>query len=378
MDNHSPHSSRRRFLHRLALGSAALAFSSRSEAQAEQRSGSVSTPASRKLGIALMGLGSYSSGELVPALKKATHCRLAGVITGDPGNKGKEWSRQHGFSEKNVFSYDTIAQIADNPEIDIIYVVTPPGLHKENVLAAAKTGKHIICEKPMANSVEECDAMIAACRAANVQLSIGYRLEFDPRHEELDRLAASKELGPFMKISGTNGMSLNKRVWRVDKDLGGGGPLMDLGVYIIQAAVRAARGASPIAVTAKEEPKKNPELFNEVEEALRFKLEFENGAVCEGFTSYAERMNSFRAEAEKGWFELQPAYGYRGLKMKTSQGKTDSADVPQQTLQMDDFARCVMTGEKTRVPGEMGRQHMTIIEAIYKAMRSGQRTEVGA
>jgi glucose-fructose oxidoreductase len=369
--------SRRAFLQQLAVGGAALALGAHA-ARGQTQPAPSESPARRKLGIALMGLGRYSTGELAPALEKAQYCRLAGVITGDP-EKGRTWSKQHHFPEKNIYTYDTIGDIAANKDIDIVYVVTPPGLHKDHVLAAAKAGKHIICEKPMANSVAECDAMIAACHDARVKLSIGYRLAFEPHHQELDRLAKTRDFGAFTQITGGNGMRVSRRTWRVEKRLGGGGPLMDVGIYVIQAAVRAAAGASPLAVTAEELPKSDPELFNEVEEAIRFRLEFPGGAVCAGVTSYAERMNHFRAEGDRGWIELQPAYGYRGIEGRTSAGPLDvPKNVPQQTLQMDDFAQCVLTGRPTPVPGEMGRQHMAIIEAIYEAARTGQRVDVRA
>jgi glucose-fructose oxidoreductase len=370
--------SRRIFLQQLALGGAALALGTQI-AKGQTQTVAPASAGRRKLGIALMGLGRYSTGELAPALQKAQHCYLAGVITGDPEKKGREWSQQHGFPGENIYSYDTIGDIAKNKDIDIVYVVTPPGLHRDHVLAAAKAGKHVICEKPMANSVAECDEMIAACRAASVKLSIGYRLAFEPHHLELDRLAKTKELGAFMRISGGNGFKIGRRTWRVEKKLGGGGPLMDLGVYVIQAAVRAAGGVSPLAVTAKEMPKTDLELFNEVEETIRFSLEFPNGAVCEGATSYGERMGGFRAEGERGWFDLQPAYGYRGISGNTNRGPIDvPKNVPQQMLQMDDFADCVATDRQSPVPGEMGRQHMAIIEAIYEAARTGRRVEVRA
>jgi glucose-fructose oxidoreductase len=381
MQPFKPRSSRRDFLHQLALGGAALAIGARAaNAQHDLKAGAAPAvaPGTRKLGIALMGLGRYSAGELAPALQKAAHCRLAGVITGDAA-KGRAWSQQYGFSRDNVYSYDTMAGIAGNPEIDIVYVVTPPGLHRDHVLASARAGKHVICEKPMANSVAECDEMIAECRAAKVQLSIGYRLAFEPHHLELDRLAATREFGPFTRITGSFGFKQTRRSWRMDRKLAGGGPLMDVGIYVVQAAVRAAGGVSPLAVTAEELPKTDPDLFNEVEEGIRFRLEFPEGVVCEGATSYGERMHGFRAEAERGWFELQPAYSYRGIDGRTSRGPLDvPKNVPQQTLQMDDFALCVSTGRPTRVPGEMGRQHMAIIEAIYEAARTRGRVTVHA
>src|SRR5208283_4617128 len=164
--------------------------------------------------------------------------------------------------------------------------VTPPALHREFVVRAAKAGKHVISEKPLATSVEDCEAMIAACRDAKVRFSVGYRLFFDPHVAELRRLARDGDFGPLMNMTGKFAFVFGERAWRVDKRLAGGGPMMDLGIYVIQAACMAQNGATPVAVTAHELPKKRPELFNEVEETMRFGLEFANGARLDGTASF--------------------------------------------------------------------------------------------
>ncbi len=361
-------SSRRRFIGQaVALG--AVAISARSAGAGVQ------DPA-RKLGVALVGLGGYSTGQLGPALRETKHCRLAGVVTGDAA-KGARWAREHGFSEKNVWHYDTMDRIAGHPDIDIIYIVTPPGLHAEHAIAAAKTGKHVICEKPMANTVAECDAIVAACQEAGVRLSIGYRLHFDPYHEELRRLVRTKEFGPFMKMGGVFAFRMGTWAWRAEKKRGGGGPLMDLGVYLIQESCMAA-GAVPVAATGRERPKTRPDFFRDVEEGIDFTLEFADGARSECFTSYNDSGNRFRAEAAGGWFQVEPAFSYRGLRAATSRGPLSfEPPVNQQALQMDGFAACVRDGLQTRVPGEMGRRDMAIVEAIYaSAAAGGQRLEL--
>ena len=359
--------SRRRFIGQLSAVSALALLPSRTWA---------AEPSGKKLGVALVGLGYYSRGELGPALKLTEHCRLAGVVTGSR-EKGTKWAQDYGFTEKNIYSYDTMHQLADNPDIDIVYVVTPNGLHAEHAIAAAQAGKHVICEKPMANTVAECDAIIAACRAAKVQLSIGYRLHFDPFHEELRRLVRTQEFGPFMSMNGGFAFVMHGAQWRAEKKLAGGGPLMDLGVYVNQSACMAA-GAAPVAVTAKELPKKRPEFFHDVEESLTWTMEFANGAHCEAYTSYNDSRNNFRAEAKGGWYEVGPAYGYRGLKAATSRGPVvATAPASQQALQMDDFALCVREGRESRLSGEMGRCDLTMIEAIYASVAAGgKRTEV--
>jgi len=330
----------------------------------------------RKLGVALVGLGNYSRGELGPALRLTRHCRLAGVVTGDPA-KGAKWAGDYGFPEKNVYSYDTMSRIADNPEIDIIYVVTPNGLHAEHAIAAARAGKHVICEKPMANTVAECDAIIAACEKAGVRLSIGYRLHFDPYHEVLREFVRTGECGAFTRMNGGFAFQMGNRQWRIDRKLAGGGPLMDLGVYVVQESCMATN-AKAVAVTAREIPKKKPELFNEVEEGIEWTLEFSDGALAKGFTSYNDRANNFRADADRGWFEMQSAYIYRNLRGETHKGPLKfEPEVNQQALQMDDFAECVKTGRETPVGGWMGRRDMCVVEAIYaSAAAGGARVEI--
>jgi glucose-fructose oxidoreductase len=325
----------------------------------------------RRPGIVLMGLGLYSRGELGPALRKTKVCRLAGVITGSR-EKGLEWSRDHGFPEKNVWSYETMHQIADNPDVDIVFVVTPNGLHAEHTIAAARAGKHVICEKPMANTAAECDAMLEACAKANVRLSIGYRLHYDPYHIELDRLARDKDFGTLDRLSGEHSWVFQTRAWRIEKSLSGGGPLMDVGIYVIQAACRAAM-ALPVAITARELPKTKPELFNQVEETIEWTMEFPNRVTCTAASSYARNKAIFRADGDRGWIGMDMAYAYRGITAATSRGPLVYPETPQQALEMDDFASCILTGRVPPVGGAMGRDHMAIIDAIYKSAAEGGR-----
>jgi glucose-fructose oxidoreductase len=337
-------------------------------------------PAGKKLGVALVGLGRYSTGQLGPALRETKFCRLAGVVTGDPA-KGAQWAKDYGFSEKNIYGYDTMARLGDNPEIDIVYVVTPNGLHAEHAIAAARAGKHVIVEKPMANTVAECDAILAACAAAKVKHSVGYRLFWDPYHTELRRLAREEDFGPFMKMKGDRAFVMGTWRWRADKKLAGGGPLMDLGVYLIQGACMAKNGLAPVAVTAQELlPKTRPDISKDTEETIRWTMEWADGAIAELTTSYQQSFDHFRAEGAKGWIHFQErAFGYQVRKVDSSRGLLNYGPfVNQQALQMDAFARHVQELEPTPVPGEMGRRDLTIIEAIYRAAASGRRELVRA
>jgi len=329
----------------------------------------------RKLGIAMLGLGNYASNQLAPALAETKLCQLTAVVTGHP-EKGEKWATQYNLKKEHVYSYETFDRIADNKDVDIVYIVTPPALHPEFTIRAAKAGKHVISEKPMATSVTDCDRMIAACKKAKVQLGIGYRMHYDLFRKELMRIAQAQEFGPFMKMSGNFSFVMNQHQWRIEKRLAGGGAMMDLGIYVVQAASQAAN-ANPVSVTAHEEPKPRPDFFNETEETIKFTLKFANGATCEGTTSFNGQGNNFRAEGSKGWFEMnRGAYSYSGGVGQTSKGPLNFAWINQQAAQMDDFSECVVTGRKSPVAGEMGRTHMSIITAIYEAARTGREVKV--
>jgi predicted dehydrogenase len=244
------------------------------------------------------------------------------------------------------------------------------------VIRAARAGKHVICEKPMATTVADCQRMIDACRNAGVKFSMGYRLHFDPFNQEMMRLGQNETYGKIKRVIAKNGMDVgDENQWRLDRDDAGGGPLMDVGIYCVQGVIYTV-GALPVSVTARFVKKQDPEKFDEVEEGIAWEMQFPNGleAICE--TSYRKEFNLLRAEAENGWFELQPAYEYRGLKGNTSDGPIHFPEINQQALQMDDFARCIMEDMETRVPGEMGLRDVEILKAIYEAARTGRKVEL--
>jgi len=375
----TPHSespvSRRAFLGQLSAAAALLAAPIRSRAS--------DAPPRRKLGVALVGLGRYSTYQLGPALRKTALCRLSGVVTGDRA-KGEKWARDYGFPEANIFGYDSMERMAGNRDIDVIYVVTPNSVHAENCIAAAKAGKHVICEKPMATSVADCDSIISACRDAGVRLTVGYRLHYEPHHAEFARLARERVFGPFMRMAGANGFEMGsssraRTDWRLDRRLAGGGPLMDMGVYVVQAACMAKAEAAPVSVTARFGPVTLPEVFSEVEESIEWTMEFADGAQARCRASYAEQVSNFRAEADHGWAQLEdPAFYYEEPFLTTSRGSVERPKVNHQVVQLDGMAAELLEGRPSLAPGEMGRRDMAIVEAIYAAARSRGRVDVRA
>ena len=328
---------------------------------------------SKKLGVALVGFGLYSEQRLAPALQETKHCYLAAIVSGATGKKDR-WKKKYGLDDKNIYSYKDFDSIKDDNAIDIVYVVLPNSLHKEYVIRAANAGKHVICEKPMAISVAECDEMIEACNKAGVKLSIGYRLHFDPHNLEMMRLAKEKKYGNVKRIFASHGL-YNTNGWRLNKDLAGGGPLMDVGIYCVNAA-RYILNKEPMAVQTFPEEINDKKKFDSIEESISWNMEYDDDVVAKCYCSYSEASDYLRVEAEHGWFELEPAFFYNSLKGKTSDGKMKIKPINQQAAQLDDFAMAIIENRATRVSGEMGRQDIKILEAIYRSLKTGQRVEI--
>src|SRR5208337_22339 len=221
----------------------------------------------KKLGVALVGLGSLSTNQIAPALQKTNYCRLAGIVTGTPA-KAEKWKAQYNLPDRSIYNYDTMGKMADNPDIDIVYVVTPNALHAGHTIKAANAGKHVLCEKPMEVSVEKCQQMIDACKKAGRQLAIGYRNRFDPHNIECIRLAREKVFGDLRIIEAGFDIHLGQPpgAWRFHQALSGGGCLMDVGIYALQAT-RYITGEEPVQVSGME-TKTDPVKFKEVDESI--------------------------------------------------------------------------------------------------------------
>ncbi|TAI48695.1 Gfo/Idh/MocA family protein [Flagellimonas allohymeniacidonis] len=324
----------------------------------------------KKLGIALVGLGSYSTYQLAPALQDTQHCYLAGIVTGT-SSKEKVWANRYGIPKENIYNYSNFDEIASNDTIDVVYVVLPNSMHAEFSIRAAQAGKHVICEKPMAINVAECDEIITACNRAGVKLGMGYRLHSEQYTQAIKEYVANKTFGAINYISADaayRSMS-NPGQWRLNKKLSGGGALMNMGVYAIQSVIYGT-GENPISVSAQEFSTR-PEYFKETDETITAQFEFQSGAVGSIMTSHNVRANRLFASCQRGWFELDPASTYIPLAGRTSRGELNFTQESQQKLQMDDFAKHILLETPNLAPGEMGRRDMVIVEAIYESISKG-------
>ena len=365
MTQRSPSPNRRTFIKTstaLSAGMVAGGFFTESNARGESKK--------EKLGVALVGLGSLSTKQIAPALQNTTHCELKGIVSGTPEKRTK-WAEQYDLPESSIYDYESFDKIADNDDIDIVYVVLPNSMHAEYTIRAAKAGKHVFCEKPMATSSEDCQRMIKACADAGKKLGIGYRCRFEPHHQECIRMAKEKKFGDLKQIVAGFGFKIgDPKQWRMKKELSGGGPLMDVGIYALQAC-RYLTGGEPKMISAVE-VKTDPVKFAEVEETINWTMEI-GDVVCDCQTSYGYNgINSFHTYGTKGHFGLKPAFNYKGITGTSSSGPIDFPQVDHFQLELDDFSQCIINGTNTRVPGEEGLHDLLIIEAIYESARTGK------
>ena len=274
---------------------------------------------------------------------------------------------------RSVYDYKTMHRMADNKDIDIVYVVTPNALHLEHALAAAAAGKHVFCEKPLEISVERCQQMVDAVRKAGKLLGVAYRCQFEPNNLECVRLAREKVLGDVKIIDANFGFAMGDPTqWRLKRDLAGGGALMDVGIYCLQTT-RMLTGEDPIWINAAE-VKTDAVKFREVDETIMWQTKFPSGVVANCVSTYsANGLQGFRAATTRGWFGLDPAYYYGGIRGRRSDNT--EINIPsgdQFALELDDFADCIINKKPTRVPGEMGVQDVKYLTAIYESIRKGR------
>ena len=325
----------------------------------------------RKLGVALVGLGNYATNQLAPALMEAEQCYLNGIITGT-NEKEKIWQDKYNIPVENTYNYENYDAIVDNKDIDIIYIVLPNSMHAEYTIRAAKAGKHVICEKPMAISVTECQQMIDACKEAGVKLSIGYRLHYDPFALEMMRLGQTQVYGKITDMEAGFGFTMsNLDQWRAKKPLSGGGPLMDVGIYALQGSMYTM-GQLPASLKARETTKTKSN-WPDMEGSMEWEMTFPSGVIAQYKTSYEENFEYLKARAENGYFELSPSYMYDGLKGITSDGPMDIQPVNQQAKHMDAFTDDIRNNRESITPGEMGMRDMYIIEKIYESAANGSQ-----
>ena len=333
-----------------------------------------------RIGFAVVGLGRLSLERLLPAFAKCEKAKLVALVSGSPG-KARQVAAQYGIDEKNVYDYKTYDRLGDNKEVQVIYIVLPNGMHHEFTLRGASARKHILCEKPMANSSKEAAEMIAACRRAGRKLMIAYRIQYEPYNRYVRNLVKSGQFGKAKLIEAVNGQRHgDASQWRSNKKLAGGGALPDIGLYCLNTS-RFLLGEEPSEISALIYSTPNDPRFKEVEENVLFQMRFPSGALVNSSTGYDfHDSKRYRVHLQTGWAEMSPAFSYEGLQLQISRadGKMERTEQiklgnkDQFAAEIDYMAECVMKNQEVYTPGEEGLQDHRLMEAIYDAAASGK------
>ena len=336
---------------------------------------------SHRVGFAIVGLGHLTLERLMPAFGQSKHCKPVALVSGDR-DKALKLARQFDIRDDAVYDYRNFDRIAQNPEVEVVYIVLPNSMHAEFTVRAARAGKHVLCEKPMAVSVSECQQMIDACRMADRKLMIAYRSQYEPMNRAIRKMVVDKQLGTLKEFISTNSQNQgDPNQWRLKKALAGGGALPDIGLYCLNG-VRFLSGEEPTEVMAWTDSTPGDVRFREVEENVHFMLRFPSGFRATCHASYgAHKSQMLRLLGSEGWAELDPAYAYEGIRMRRSVVRDGKALIEEPTigekdqfaLEMDHMALCVRMNRPPHTGGAEGLQDQRLIEAIYESARANGR-----
>lgn len=342
-----------------------------------------STPPRRKrddsVGIAIIGLGGYALNQIMPRIDQAERMHISALVSGNP-DKLRQVGDAYGVPADACYSYEDFDKITADDRTQAVYIILPTAFHADFTLRAFAAGKHVLCEKPMALSSAECEAMIAASRRANRKLMIAYRCHFEPYNVEAMRLMREKAVGAIRLIrteqSYRAGPTTPAQNWRFNRALAGGGPLEDYGLYGLQSALYLS-GEMPESISATSfQPKEDPR-FTEIFAHVAAQLRFPSGAVAQLATSYdSAGANLSQVRGTDGTLILDPATGYGGQKMRiegqNARDITPGDPNTQFAGQLNHFANAIRDNSPIVTPGEMGLRDIRLIEAIYAAARTGR------
>ncbi|HUA93463.1 MAG TPA: Gfo/Idh/MocA family oxidoreductase [Terracidiphilus sp.] len=327
--------------------------------------------ATRKTRYAVIGLGRIA-GHFMPATLNTTNSSVTGLVSGHR-DKAERIAAQYNVPTSSIYSYENFDEIAHNPNIDAVYVALPNSMHAEYTIRAAKAGKHVLCEKPMCTSVSDAEAMIAACKAANVKLMIAYRCHYEPLHLRAIQMIREGRIGQVQAIESAFGFNIAPGEWRLSKKLAGGGPLYDVGIYALNAC-RYLTGEEPAGLQAFASTIDHDGRFNEVEENVSWTMRFPSGIVASCATTYGSNMSGyFKVYGSKGWLQIEPAFNYDGVHLRVWSGGlavdqlNSSHDPYQFQNEAEHFSHCVQNNQEPQSPGEEGLRDMKYIAEIYRS-----------
>ena len=330
-------------------------------------------PSDRKVRYAVVGLGHIAQVAVLPAFKHATaNSQLTALVSDDP-TKLKALGKK--YKVKQLYSHDEYDQCLESDTFDAVYIALPNHLHCEYTVRAARAGRQVLCEKPLAMTEEECRQMMEACRANSVRLMTAYRLHFEEATLKAIEIAQSGLLGELKYFDSLHLMDVKPGDIRL-RDETGGGTLHDLGIYCINAARNIFRD-EPIEMFAMSMNGNEPK-FAEVEEAVSAILRFPGNRSAVFTCSFgAAKVSSYRVVGTEGDLRVEPGYSYTDKLVHhlTLDGKTKKQTFPKRdqfAAQILYFSDCVLTGREPEPSGLEGAADVRIIEALYRSVAEGK------
>jgi glucose-fructose oxidoreductase len=327
--------------------------------------------AQRTIRYAVVGLGHIAQVAVLPAFAHARrNSTLTAVVSSD---RAKRTAIARKYRLEHAFSYDEYEDCLR--QVDAVYIALPNSMHAEYTMRAARAGVHVLCEKPLAVTVDECRQMIKACRSARVKLMVAYRLHFEALNLAAVELARTGRLGELKYFNSSFSMKVRRGDIRTRRAFGGG-TLYDIGVYCINAARYLFRG-EPTQVSAISVNSGLASL-SEIDETTGAVLRFEDDRIATFVTSFnAADVAAYRIVGTKGTLHADPAYEYaEGLEFTlTIDGKTTRKKVAkhdQFAPQLLYFSDCVLKDRQPEPSGEEGLQDVRIVEALYASAKSGR------
>lgn len=326
-----------------------------------------------KVRYAVVGLGWIAQEDVLPAFAHAENSELVALVSGDP-TKIEALSKQ--YNVKHNYSYDQYEDCLNSGEIDAVYIALPNHLHCEYTLKAAKAGIHVLCEKPMAVTVAECEEMIRAAQENNIKLMIAYRLHFDCANMEAVKIVQSGQIGDVRMFGSMFSQQVVEGNIRMGKIEQGGGTVYDMGVYCINAVRYLFRDepTEVVAISANNGEKR----FAQIDEMTSVMLRFPNERLATFTSSFgAASVSTFQVIGTKGDLRMDSAYSYTGeLKQQlTVDGETQERSFKagdQFAAEIVYFSECVQTGKEPEPSGEEGLADIRIVQAIYQSAQTGK------
>lgn len=325
-----------------------------------------------KVRYAVVGLGHIAQNAVLPAFEHAQNSELAALVSDDPV-KRRELGSKYGVSK--VYSYKEYGDCLAGGDVDAVFIALPNNLHRDFTLAAANSGVHILCEKPMAVTERDCEEMIEAAARYSVKLMIAYRLHFEEANLKAIEMAKSGKLGEIRAFNSLFTMNVKAGDIRLQKALGGG-TLYDIGVYCINAA-RYLFQAEPVEVFAYG-ANNGERRFKEVEEMAGAVLKFPRDRIANFTCSFgAADISQYQIVGTKGDLRMDPAYEYEEELQQTVtiDGKKKShrfARRDQFAAEILYFSDCILNNKNPEPSGLEGLADVRIIRALYQSIEEGK------